>query len=127
MEEVRVEERGIFTTLKIIGLQRFDSALLDELLEILQEEEKDEQSFVWVVRIIAEEKFSWNQTELAKESDFYGELFQTVKSFTEIEEAIAPLYKHPGARKYLAPLSESDVQEIATDAEALLMKKLLKQ
>ncbi|MDF1509294.1 DNA repair exonuclease [Robertmurraya sp. DFI.2.37] len=127
LEGVRVEGRGIFITLKINHLQKLDSALLDELLEILQEEEKDEQSFVWVVRIIAEEKFSWNQGELAKESDFYGELFQTLKSFTEIEEAIAPLYKHPSARKYLSPLSESDVQEITTDAEALLMKKLLKQ
>ncbi|WP_316245658.1 metallophosphoesterase family protein [Robertmurraya massiliosenegalensis] len=127
MDGARMEGRGVLTTIKLTNLNTLDSNLLEDLLDVLQEGEKDEESFVWVIRFLAEEQVSWNRKELAKESDFYGELFKTIESFTEIEEATALLYKHHLARKYLSVLSESDMEEIIADAEILLMEKLLKQ
>ncbi|MGG0719224.1 DNA repair exonuclease [Robertmurraya massiliosenegalensis] len=127
IDGLRLDGRGVLATLKINYLKKRDSALIGDLLDIFQEGEKEEDSFVWVIRVQAEEKISWNREELAQDSDFYGELFQTMDRFTNIEETLATLYKHPSARKYLSTLTENDLKEITLNAETMLMEKLLKE
>lgn len=126
LEKVRRDEQGILANLQIKNVVEFDSLRTDELLEVIQDEEKENAAFVWPVSIEMEEKFSWNRNELMKESDFYGELFRTMDELSEMEGVLSPLYKHPTAKKYLPDLTHLELEEIKKEAETLLIEKLLK-
>lgn len=129
MEHIRREGIGVLANFYVINYrsEEIGSSNMEELLEIIQEEEKDQESFVWPVRIHAEEKLFWKREELSQESDFYGELFKVIDDFGESEEAIASLYKHHSARKYLSALSVSELDEIRKEAEILLMEGLIRK
>lgn len=127
MNDHRREGKGILTSLivKNLDLESTGSFVKDELLEMIQEDEKEESSFVWPISIHMEEKIHWTRDELAGGSDFYGELFQVINEFENIEETLASLYNHHHARKFLSSLSKDEIEEIRSEAETRLIKYLL--
>lgn len=131
LENARREGKGILACFEIENLyfrdETFDSTLKEELLETLQEQEKEEDSFVWPVKINVTDSMHWERDKLSEESDFYGELFEAIEKFEGFEKTVAPLYEHPIARKFLPTLSENDMEEIKGKAEALLIQQLLKR
>ena len=62
-----------------------------DLLQTLQDEEREEQSFVWPIQIEIERAYEWNRSQLEKESDFYYELFQASDQLETVTESIRPL------------------------------------
>jgi DNA repair protein SbcD/Mre11 len=103
------------------------SDLLNDLLEALQEDEKEEASFVWPYTISAEEQFIWDRETLAKQTDFYGELFRLASAPEELETGLNLLYQHPQVRKFLTPITEEEKREMVRYAENFLVEQLLKE
>lgn len=130
IEEKRQNRKGtiINLTLNEVGLSDHElrSITNGELLESLQEEEAEEESFVWISGLAVNEKRMWNKEKLAHESDFFSELFKTAGHFAEGSESTLILYAHPLARRFLGELTKDDKQRIAEEAEALLVDLLHK-
>ncbi|KML39518.1 MAG: metallophosphoesterase family protein [Bacillota bacterium] len=130
MEEKRQNRRGTILNLTLtetgIPDHELRSITNGELLETLQEEEADEESFVWISGITVNEKRMWNKENLAHESDFFSELFKTADQFAERSESALPLYSHPLARRFMNELTKDEKQRIAEEAEALLVDLLYK-
>ncbi|MCS0789604.1 DNA repair exonuclease [Cytobacillus pseudoceanisediminis] len=130
IEEKRQNRKGtiINLTLNEVGLSDHElrSITNGELLESLQEEEAEEESFVWISGLAVNEKRMWNKEKLAHESDFFSELFKTAGHFAEGSESALILYAHPLARRFLGELTKDDKQRIAEEAEALLVDLLHK-
>jgi hypothetical protein len=121
-------------TLLAIHIDNLDSGLMEvkekidngELLELLQEAEKEEESFVWAFRLAYKENIAVNRAELIKQSDFYKELFDTIEQYDELNEAVEPLYHHVQARRHLSVLNEKDKDQLVQGAEKILLQLLLK-
>jgi hypothetical protein len=95
-----------------------------ELLELLLDGEKDEESFVWIVDLIVSESLHLDKEQLKTEANFYAELFEITEQYSDIGETLAPLYEHHLGRKYLSQLSGSEQKELIQNAEKLLIKLL---
>ncbi|MBY0123086.1 DNA repair exonuclease [Bacillus sp. S/N-304-OC-R1] len=131
IQSVRKENKGIILSLSIdnIDLADHDRRIIanGELLEILQEEEKDEEAFVWVSNLKINEKWRWDREQFAKESDFYSELFHTVMDYSVEKGSISALYHHPGAKNLLQSISEEERNVLIEEAENLLVHLLNKE
>jgi DNA repair protein SbcD/Mre11 len=117
-----------------IHIDNLESGLLEvkekidngELLELLQEAEKEEESFVWAYRLAYKENVAVNRAELVKQSDFYKELFDTIDRYDEFNEAVEPLYHHGQARRHLSIINENEKDQLVQEAEKILLQLLLK-
>ncbi|MED3572495.1 DNA repair exonuclease [Cytobacillus praedii] len=130
VDQFRLDHKGIILTLTLenvnIPLQDYKSLENGELLEILQEDEKEEKAFVWIADLLIKEKLEWTHEQLSVESDFYQELFQTASNDHYLNQSISSLYDHPSARKYLDELSDEEKSRLAGEAEKLLVNLLYK-
>jgi exonuclease SbcD len=125
---LRKVNNGILLTLFLENVQLDDyrekRSLDSELLELLLEDEKDEESFVWIVDLIISEDLQMDKEHLKAEAKFYEELFETVAKYEDVEPILAQLYGHPLGRKYLSYLTSPEQQELVEHAEQLLIKLL---
>lgn len=127
----RREGKGLLLDVRI---DQLNSSLTDvvekivngELLELLQDAEKEEESFVWVHRLQYTESIAVDRGDLIRQSDFYEELFSTIEQYDNLQEPLSPLFQHSQARRHLATLSESEKEQLVKDAEQLLFQLLLK-
>lgn len=131
IQSVRKAEKGFILSLSIdnIELADYDLKMIEngDLLDVLQEEEKEEEAFVWVSNVTINKKWLWDREQLAKESDFYKELFNTVMDYDNQKSSMSVLYNHPGAKNLLEPLSEGEKTVLIDDAENLLVHLLNKE
>jgi DNA repair exonuclease SbcCD nuclease subunit len=123
----RQKTKGILLTLfvKNVHLQDHNerTVLEGELLELLQEEEKEEDSFVWIVDLSISENLLIDKERLKNESEFYRELFETAE-FGHPESSLSLLYDHSLGRKYLSSLTPEEQQQLLEKAEKLLIQYL---
>jgi DNA repair exonuclease SbcCD nuclease subunit len=128
INSIRKERRGTLITLFLKNIQLADvreqRSINSDLLELLLEDEKDEESFVWVADLKITEKLTVDKEKLKTEANFYGELFETIHHFDQVENALAPLFEHPIGRKYLHQLSVTEKDELLEKAEKLLIELL---
>ncbi|WHX41796.1 DNA repair exonuclease [Mesobacillus sp. AQ2] len=128
----RTEGKGVLLD---IHIERLNSNLTDvidkiasgELLELLQENEKEEDSFVWVHRLRFSEELVIDRGNLIKQSDFYEELFRTIEQYGDLNEPLSPLFRHSQARRHLDVLSENEKEQLIKDAEHLLLRQMLEK
>ena len=130
IEEVRTEKEGQLIDITIRNIPS-DGLLQEglengELLDVLQEEEKEETSFVWPYSLTYDEKNQWNREQLEGEADFYHELFSAIDNYHSMDDCLSQLYQHPTARRFLQRLSEDDQNKLVQDAENILVKLLYK-
>jgi DNA repair exonuclease SbcCD nuclease subunit len=127
INQYRWGNAGTFLTLhlKNVHLQTGNDRQVteEEILELLQESESEEKSFVWIVDLVLSEDADFNQERLLKEGDFYRELFETARN-GQPERSLAALYEHPQGRRYLTSLTEEEQQELLEKAEKLLIRLL---
>lgn len=128
LDKERREKEGILAQLSIrCATDDFREAagFSDELLELLQDEEKKETSFVWPcsIRFLFPKK--WSKEDLTGTSDFFGELFAVADENTGIEQSLDILYGHPKVRRYLRPLDEKEIAELKDEALTYLIENLL--
>jgi DNA repair exonuclease SbcCD nuclease subunit len=126
----RKEKMGTFITLELQNVQIDDYQekrnIGDELTDLLQEDESDEEAFVWLVDLNIFENLNIDREKLATEANFFAEFFKTVDDYDHLDTALAPLYQHHIGRKYLSNISTSEQQELINNAEQLLLKLLYK-
>ncbi|MEK4971343.1 DNA repair exonuclease [Niallia sp. FSL R7-0648] len=127
MDAVGDRKYSYLISLEIEKLRLQDSFLASDLLEILQQDEVDEDSFVWVNSIKVQENTEWLKENLLRESAFYEELFAVTKDFELVNEAVAPLFQHPKTHRFLEELTAEEKQELAEEAEDLLLTMLVKR
>lgn len=129
IEETRKDNKGTILALSIenVNIQESEFKGLEngELLEILQDEERDEERFVWISDLTISEIKNWSRDSLATESDFYSELFKTASDFEELDRSMDILYDHPTACKYMDTLSSEDKRKLAEEAESFLVNLLM--
>ncbi|SHR41332.1 Nuclease sbcCD subunit D [Mycobacteroides abscessus subsp. abscessus] len=127
----RESKVGILLKLHLTKLRKENNPserdILNDLLEALQEDEKEEASFVWTYAVTAEEQCIWDKEALANQTDFYGELFRLSGEPGELGHSLDVLYHHPQARKFLNPLTEEEKKEMIRYAESFLVDQLLKE
>ncbi|WNF24002.1 DNA repair exonuclease [Mesobacillus jeotgali] len=127
----RREGKGVLLDIRIKGLNSSHTDVIEkitsgELLELLQEAEKEEESFVWVHRLKFTEDIVVDRAQLIKQSDFYQELFSTIEEYDDLRNSLSPLFQHSQARRHLELMSERDKEELVEDAERILLQLLLK-
>lgn len=125
---LRKEHTGTLLTFLLKNMQLADSreqkSIDNELLDLLLEDETEEESFVWVTDLKLTEKLPIDKEKIKTEANFYGELFETIDQFDQIEQALAPLFEHPLGRKYLPQLVTEEKDELLEKAEKLLIELL---
>ncbi len=128
INSVRKEQKGTLLTLFLKNIHIVDNhekkSLDGELIELLLEDEKDEESFVWIVDLKITESQQIDKEQMKREANFYTELFDTVEHYNDVEHALAPLYEHQLGRKYLAHLTDREQKELVEKAEKLLIELL---
>ncbi|MFO1442755.1 DNA repair exonuclease [Bacillus sp. Bva_UNVM-123] len=129
IEEKRAEKIGTILSLTIknvnIPEQDYKAVVNGELLDVLQEEEKEEEHFVWISKLSAvESKKWWSREQLEKDSAFYSELFKIASNKDELNKSIVSLYNHPVARRFLEDLPADEKNKLAIEAEELLVSLL---
>ncbi|WP_040204439.1 metallophosphoesterase family protein [Neobacillus jeddahensis] len=128
INSLRSDRTGTFLTLHLTNIeladQREKRSLESELLELLIEDEKDEEYFVWIVDIKFTVSRQMDKEQLKTEGNFFEELFETIDKYVDVETAVASLYEHQIGRKYLAPLSSVEKKEMIEKAEKLLIELL---
>ncbi|AIM17356.1 DNA repair exonuclease [Bacillus sp. X1(2014)] len=128
MNKYRKDDSAAILSFHIKNLQLADDYEMKNvetnLLDLLLEEEKDEESFVWIADIHITESRQIDKEQLKKEANFYGNLFETIECFENVDEAIASLYEHRLGKKHLSPLSEDEKRELIERAEKLLLDLL---
>ncbi|KAB2337123.1 DNA repair exonuclease [Cytobacillus depressus] len=131
IQEMRKDEIGLMVSLIIdqvhLSKQDLKSIINGELLEVLQDEEKDEEAFVWISDIKINEKNEWNRDQLAKDSDFFAELFQTSSQLEGLDDSLSALYDHPEAKKLLQKIADEEKEALAEEAESLLVNLLYEE
>jgi DNA repair protein SbcD/Mre11 len=128
INRVRKEQTGTLLTLFVKNIHLEDNhekrSLDGELIELLLEDEKDEDSFVWVVDLKVTQSQPIDKEQMKREANFYTELFDTVEHYNNIEHALAPFYEHHLGRKYIDHLSVAKQKELVEKAEKLLIELL---
>ncbi|MGG1677306.1 exonuclease SbcCD subunit D [Neobacillus sp. NRS-1170] len=128
INEIRQEKTGTLLSLYIENVHLNDDreirGLNEELLELLFENEREEESFVWTFDLLMMEAQQIDKENLKTEANFYAELFETIENYQEINHAVTPLYNHPLGRKYLSHLSEEEQDNLIKKAEKLLIELL---
>ncbi|KAA9031642.1 metallophosphoesterase family protein [Niallia endozanthoxylica] len=130
IEEKRLPGKGVLLSIALQNIQLDEKELTSvrngELLQALQEDEREEDSFVWPIKLEVEQSFTWDRSQLEKESEFYAELFRVSDDMENITGSISQLFEHPTAGKFLPPLSEKEKQELKNQALHTLVSLLHK-
>lgn len=128
IKKIRKENQGTFLTLFLNNVQVEDGVekrgLHLDLMELLLEDEKEEEAFVWIVEVILSEQQHIDIEQLRTEANFYAELFDTIDHYENVEAALAPVFDHPLGRRYVTRLSGAERKELIERAEKLLINLL---
>lgn len=128
IEKKRLYTKGVLLSLSLSNVSLAEKELAavinGELLQTLQEEESEEEGFVWPFAIEMVQSRLWNREQLEGESDFYQELFRTFESNDHVTESIRILYEHPAARRFLSEMSEEEKQIMQDRALQTLIQLL---
>ncbi|MGE7767977.1 metallophosphoesterase family protein [Peribacillus sp. NPDC096540] len=122
LEQKRFDGRCYLLEIKldVVGSVNYYGEILEELTRILQDEEQGE-SFVWLYRIKIIQPISVVSSR-EKITPFVAEISMLASEFEDIETALAPLYKQPGARRFLDSLEVEEQQELMDEAERWLLQ-----
>jgi DNA repair protein SbcD/Mre11 len=119
------ESKGKIVKLELKQLQSFpgnESIVNGDLMEVLQDAEREEEDFIWVSSIQVKEDVFNNKERLLAEDGFFRELVNTIDNYKELDIAIESLFSHPQARKHLQSLSNEEQNNILKEAERILVQ-----
>lgn len=128
MNAHRKDKIGTFLSIRLDNIDLTDSkdrrSLDSDLLELLIDEEREEEAFVWPVKIDLNESLKIASGHLNGEGEFYNELLKTVDHYENLNDALSLLFDHHLGRKYISSLSDSEKQELIEQAKKMLVKLL---
>ncbi|WP_173917020.1 DNA repair exonuclease [Halobacillus sp. Marseille-Q1614] len=102
--------------------------LVGQWVDILNEEEEFDQPWIWIDKVLVEDKVTWDEQELKESPHFAGEFLRHLDEMGEdgFHDYLSPLYRQRRASKAIDPLTESDRKEIMEAAKVLVLQQLLK-
>ncbi len=128
VEKIRLFRKAVLLTLTLKNVnltgQELTAVVNGELLKSIQEEEGEEEAFVWVTAIEMEQGSIWEREQLEEESDFYRELFRMFDREDHVTESTRSLYEHPAARRFLTELTEEEKNRLQERALQKLVQFL---
>lgn len=126
----RKDQVRMLLSLSLINVELEDEkerkVIEDHLLELLQESEQNEESFVWVHRISADLALNLKKEELKQKSEFCHELLNTIEQYENDYQPLSSLYEHQLGRRYLSRMPEKEQKMLLEKAEKLLLAYLYK-
>lgn len=128
IENLRLPTQGMLLQIDIENIDGLEKDALNkirngELLEVLQDGEEYEESFVWTYRI----DYLDNHLVTEVESAFKQELEVTIAELNRVEvfdEATTDLFGHILSSRYLDTLSEEEKKELINEAEQMVYELL---
>jgi DNA repair protein SbcD/Mre11 len=131
IDSKRLDNKGVLLSMTLknmsLDMKELNSVMNGELLQILQEEESEMESFVWLTELKVHQAVNWDRKQLERESEFYNELFRAADSTQDLFNSIKPLYEHSTAMRYLSSLSLQEKEQIQQDAIDMLIQLLVKE
>ncbi|MCO7124950.1 DNA repair exonuclease [Sporolactobacillus shoreicorticis] len=107
------------------GVQNSEiEALVQELVEALNEDEKELKDFIWLVSDACTFRSRWDKQEILNSPHFLGDLFRYIENEQSVKQATETLYAHHSARRYLERPSKKDKEWIRSKSEQLLAEAL---
>lgn len=132
-ESYRNRWQGTILTINLHGngilhKQLNDHQFINELCEVTNEDEEQEENFVWIADFENNTAISYNRELLKGESHFISDLLQQVDGYNDqlFEEALHLLLVNRKANVYLENIKE-EREAILGKAERLLLQELLKE
>ncbi|MBM7554133.1 metallophosphoesterase family protein [Thalassobacillus pellis] len=98
---------------------------IEDLINLLNEDESLEKNWIWFRKVTVSFTQPWDELQLSKEQHFIGEVIRQSEEASNMDEWLAPLYRHRTARKHLARLSPEEKEDILQGAKELLLTKLM--
>lgn len=128
-EKERKKQAGAFIRLRFsfTGPEMQSSEteeLLHELIDALNEDEKELRDFIWLVPDACEFRSHWDKQQILSSPHFLGDLFRYIEEGDSVQQATEVLYGHHSGRRYLERLSEEDQEWIRRKSEQLLADAL---
>ncbi|MED3780182.1 DNA repair exonuclease [Heyndrickxia sporothermodurans] len=128
IENLRLPTQGMLLQIEIENIDGLEKNALNkirngELLEVLQDGEEYEDSFVWTYRV----DYLDNNSVTEVESAFKQELEVTIAELNRVEvfdEATTDLFGHILSSRYLDTLSEEEKKELIHEAEQMVYELL---
>ena len=117
-EQYAAENNAVMAVLHLTGQDEYSSELLDgvpesALLEAIQEALDSSSAEAWISGIVFEDAYSETRVSAI------GEKISTTMAdwnHTGWKAVLKDLYQHPKASRYLEPLTEELIEEIAAEA-----------
>ncbi|MCD5324952.1 MULTISPECIES: metallophosphoesterase family protein [Pontibacillus] len=101
---------------------------LRDLIDIWNEAEEEESSWIWIQSLVTETKPTWDREELKEGSHFIADLIRHIDSKKqEVDQIVSELTSHKQGRKYIGSFTEEEKKEIVRDAETYLLTSLLEK
>lgn len=131
-QKERLRSLNTFVLIRIIGCSSVHEQLqerhvLEELIWALNENESEQQTFVWIVDMHVETTKKWDRNELSERQDFIGALVQAFNGYSDFDDALQPLFKNRRIRMFLQAFTEEEKRMMLEKAEQFLLSKLLKE
>ncbi|MCC9022577.1 metallophosphoesterase family protein [Bacillus nakamurai] len=97
------------------------SGITEEFLSALQEEEAEEECFVWPLAIEdrTDQKASGELLD-----PFFGGLLQDIEQCADMNEVFEALERHPVYRRQMPSFADEDIQDIKRQAQTVLKRQL---
>ncbi|WP_340640406.1 DNA repair exonuclease [Bacillus atrophaeus] len=124
--DLRLTEKPVCARLVLQGeapefLKTASNGVLDELLETFQEQEAEEDHFIWLLSVEDETEDGDADAALGP---FFGGLFSEIEQSEEMNGVLEGLERHPVYRRHASRFSDEDIAEIKEQAQTLLKKQL---
>ncbi len=103
----------------------FEENKRDELIQLLNDDEEDESNWVWIENMTVERQITYDRERLKQSSHFTGEMIRTIDQKDDVTVYFNELLNHRLFRKYIDDPGEEELDEIKSEAEKLVVKKLL--
>jgi len=127
-EELRMKYEGTFCKLTLTGRSSlFRKLHQDGVIEEIKEHLNDiehKNKFVWILSINNET--IPNKEDFIEESSLFTQDFEAVLDQYEIDEALKPLYKNTSFRRFIAPFTKEEKEEIIREAKEFIFYEWLK-
>lgn len=130
IESLRADKTGVLLAITLTGAGPLHSYLqeqenIDDLLLTLREDESEKENFVWPVACYLQTSLPIDREKLKGEGHFPGDLIRLIDEEGFSDEALDPLYQNRRTKKFLAPVSAREKENLLKEAEQLLLAKLM--
>ncbi|MEC0383396.1 DNA repair exonuclease, partial [Bacillus velezensis] len=96
------------------------AGIAEELLSALQEEEAEEECFVWPLAL----EDRTDETDTVPPDPFFKGLLQDIEQCADMSGVFEALERHPVYRRQMASFTDEEILDIKRQAQAVLRRQM---